>query len=155
MRRRTLLGILLTEAFVTSCGLPKVEDRPFVVSADSVFSKIRTIVVSPVTTPGEFLIPESAAAKLETALEDGLRTAGFSVVPSFEYIGIWQHIADVTGGFYDIHSGALDEDLFNAATRRLRSELSERYQVDALLYAELWPGSVPFYDGVATWDGVS
>jgi len=149
------LANLLVGMTIAACAVRGVEEMPFAVAPDSLIRNIRTIVVTPVTTPGDVVIPRDAAAKLESALEEQLQQAGFSVVPSFEYIGMWQHIADEFGGFFDTYTGARDEELFAAATTRLRSELVERFQVDALVFPELWEGTVPFYDGVARWDGTS
>ena len=155
MHRQALPTILVAATSIAACALPVVEDMPFVIPPDSLRSKVRTVVITPVTSPDELLIPGSAAAKLEVAIEEQLQQTGFAVVSSFEYIGIWQHIADEVGGFFDTYTGERDEALFELATNRLHSELCERFQVDALLYPELWEGKVPFYDGVANWDGAS
>lgn len=156
MHGHALTITLVTVTSIIACALPAVEDTPLYVAPDSSLrSSIRTIAVAPVTSPDEIIIPGSAAAKLEAAIEQQLRQAGFSVVPSFEYIGMWQHIADEVGGFYDTYTGERDDELFDLATNRLRTELSERFQVDALFYPELWQGQVPFWDGVAKWDGAT
>jgi hypothetical protein len=155
MRGHALTFTLVMVTSIVACALPAVEDTPFYIAPDSLRSDIRTIAVTPVTSPDAIIITGSAAAKLEAAIEEQLLQAGFSVVPSYEYIGMWQHITDEIGGFYDTYTGERDEDLFNLATNRLRTELSERFQVDALFYPELWEGKVPFYDGVAEWDGAS
>ena len=155
MHGQSLPTIFVTATAITACAFPVVEEMPFAVPPDSLRSKIQTIVITPITSPDELLIPGSAAAKLEAALEEQLQQLGFSVVPSFEYIGMWQHIADEVGGFFNTYTGERDETLFERATSRLHTELRERFQVDALLYPELWLGQVPFYDGVATWDGAS
>jgi hypothetical protein len=155
MRISTALVSHLAAASVVACAARGVEEVPFAIPPDSLLENIRTIVVTPVTTPDDFVIPGDAAAELESALEEQLQQAGFAIVPSFEYIGMWQHIADEFGGFFDTYTGERDEELFEAATDRLRTELVERFQVDALLYPELWAGLVPFQDGVARWDGTS
>ena len=155
MRVRLTLATLMAATCIVACVMRGVDHGPFAIPPDSLLGNIQTIVVAPVTTTGDFVIPGDASAKLEAALEEQLQQAGFSVVPSFEYIGIWQHIADEFGGFFDTHTGDRDEELFNAATNRLRSELRERFQVDALLYPEFWDGAVPFHDGIARWDGTS
>jgi hypothetical protein len=140
---------------IAACARREVHDQPFAVRPDSLFLKVRTIAVTPVTTDGDLIIPEEAAAKLEGSLEEQLRQAGFNVVPAFEYIGIWQHIADEFGGFFDTYTGERDEQLYEAATSLLRRELRERFNADALLHPELWEGTVPFHEGIARWDGTS
>lgn len=155
MRVRTALVFSLAGVSMVACALKRASDETLAVFPDSLFHQIQTIAVAPVVETGDFVIPGDAGAVLETALEEQLRQAGFTVVPSFEYVGIWQHIADEWGGFFDPYTGERDEELFNAATRRLREELRERFQADALVFPELWEGTAPFHDGIASWDGVS
>ncbi len=156
MRVSAAMGAVLTATCFTACIMSGIaNESPTVTLPDSLIDDIRTIAVAPLTTTGESEIPGAIGAKVETALEEQLVKLGFEVVPAYEYIGMWQHIADESGGFFDMYTGERDEELYQAATRRLRSEMRERFQVDALLYPEFWEGAVPFYDGMATWDGVS
>ena len=116
---------------------------------------MKTLVVAPVTATGDLEVPEDAAAKLEAAIEERLGQAGFDIVPVFEYIGTWQHIADGYGGFYDSFTGDRNDVAFAAATDSLRSELRNRFDADGLFIPELWDGMAPFEWGVAKWDGAT
>jgi hypothetical protein len=128
---------------------------PFVVPPDTIFNRVTTMAVAPVTTDGDLTLPGDAVAKLEKALEESLERLGFEVVPAHEFIGVWQHISDGYAGFYDVHTGERDEEAYQTAIGQLRTDLHERFGVDGVVYAELWDGMVEFRDGVAVWDGTS
>lgn len=153
--RLVTIAALLGTTGSLACIYRGLPENPFAVSPDSLFSVYETIAVAPVDTPADFDVSGDAMVQLEGAVEEQLERMGFSVVPPFEYLGIWQHIANETGGFYDTYSGQLDEELFEYAMERLRLDLSTRFDVDAILYPELWGGTVPFFDGIARWDGAA
>ncbi len=155
IRVPAILAIVATSASIISCAVRGAPHNPVDVYPDSLFGNVQTIAVAPVEGDGNIEIPGDAAAELEAALEQGLLSAGFAVVPTFEYVGTWQHIANRYGGFFDEYTGELDDDAFEEATSQLRQELTTRFQVDAVLLPELWEGTVPFEGGVAQWDGVS
>jgi hypothetical protein len=154
LRLISAAGLLATAVFV-ACLHRGTDSNPFAVSPDSLFNVYNTIAVAPVDMPADLDITEDAVAQLEDAVEEQLQRMGFSVVPSFEYLGAWQHIANEIGGFYDTYTGQRDEDLFNYATERLRSDLNTRFDVDAILYPELWIGTALFFNGLARWDGTA
>ena len=101
MHVQASLATLMIATSLVACATRGVNEEPFVVPPDTLFSRIRTIVVKPVAVTSDLVIPAEAAAVLEAAFEEQLRHAGFNVVPTFEYIGAWQHIADEFGGFFD------------------------------------------------------
>ncbi len=156
-RPRVLMAIAISMAtsWIAACVHRGAPANPFAVSPDNLFGRIRTLAVAPVTASVELDLSGHSVAKLETVLEDRLEQAGFNVVPAYEYLGIWQHIADGFGGFYDTHTGERDDESYRLATEQMRQELRDRHEVDGVLFPELRDGMVPFRYGVAKWDGAS
>lgn len=155
MRVTLTFAVVLTALCAVGCVHRGFTYNPFLIPADSLFEQMKTLVVAPVTATGDLEVPEDAAAKLEAAIEERLGQAGFDIVPVFEYIGTWQHIADGYGGFYDSFTGDRNDVAFAAATDSLRSELRNRFDADGLFIPELWDGMAPFEWGVAKWDGAT
>jgi hypothetical protein len=119
------------------------------------FDSVRTIVVTSTSVVGATGVPDSILTQFETTIEEELQQAGLSVVPAKEFAVVWQGIADEAGGFFDPYTGERDEEKFRSAAERLRNELIERFQPDALLYPEIWEVEAPFSGGMATWGGVT
>ena len=155
LRMRLIVTFVAMMPWIASCAFQSLPHNPFAVSADSLFDGIKTIASAPVSPTGDLTMRGDAVTRLEKALEEGLERAGFRVVPVFEYIGTWQHIADGHAGFYDPLSGERDDEAYEAAMAQMRRDLRERFKADGVLFPELWEGPVPFVDGVASWDGAS
>jgi len=151
-RSRPTIGTILVAGAAFALTPNSVSLSQTSSSQDSLLATIQTIVVAPVATTGNLNVSGGSAANLETALEEQLDEAGFTVVPAFEFIGVWQHIADEVGGFFDEFTGERNDELFEVAVARLRRELRHRFDADAILHPELSEAIVPFVDGVARWD---
>lgn len=150
-RRPDLRSIFAATLILAFSGYDRIVSQT-AESQDSLLARIQTIAIAPVATNGNLDISGEVAARLEAALEAVLEDAGFNVVPAYEYMGIWQHIADEFGGVFDPRTGERNDALFELATGRLREDLRLRFDADAVLHPELWEVVVPFSDGVAQWD---
>ena len=145
---------LIATSILSACHIAPPPPNPFVVPRQVFLDSVNTIVVTSATVVGDITPADSVLAAFETGIEENLREAGFLVVPAIAYATIWERIAEEAGGFYDPYTGERDEEKFQAAVARLRNELVEQFDPDALLYPEIWEVEVPFSDGVASWGGV-
>lgn len=153
--RRTSLAFSLATALLLACVAVPTRSDPFAVPRQLFFDSVETIVVTSTSVVGEVTIADSILTQFENVIEDKLRAAGLSVVPASEYAEIWDRIAGETGGFFDPYTGERDEESFQTAAGRLRTELVERFDPDAFLYPEIWEVEAPFSVGEAYWAGVT
>ena len=147
--------ILLCTSILLACAtLLTPPSDPFFIPRQQFFDSVKTIVVTNVSVVDDTNVPDSILTEIETLIGATLQDADLTVVSATEYAEIWHRIADAAGGFFDPYTGERDEAAFQAAAERLRNELIERFDPDALLYPEIWEVDAPFSVGEATWGGV-
>lgn len=132
-----------------------MQQDPFVVPRQAFFDSVHTVVVTSVSVLGEIEVADTTLSLIERLIAERLAEAGLSVVPATEYMEIWDRISEEAGGFYDRYTGERDEPKFQDAADSLMSELSTRFDPDALLYPEIWEVQVPFSQGDARWGGAA
>jgi len=147
--------LLLAFSIPLACFNAPAPVSPFTVPPKIFFDSVHTIVVTSAVVVGEIRIADSVLTHFETLIEEELREAGLSVVPASEHASIWQRISDEAGGFFDLYTGERDEEKFQVAAERLRNEILERFEPDALLYPEIWEVEAPFSGGQASWSGIT
>jgi hypothetical protein len=140
---------------VMSCVRARSDYDLFLVPEKQLQDSVEKLVLVPVTVQADIDPPDSVLILMDSLIEGRLRSAGFSTIPALVYDEIWTRIMQEAGGFYDPYTGRRDEELFTTSVERLKTELQERFDPDALVYPEIWSVEAQNYYGTARWDGVS
>jgi hypothetical protein len=137
-----------------ACG-PKSSYDPFVVPEGNVYGTAQVIAMAPFPEPADISVPDSILQILESLIDSTLSAGGFTTIPAEAFAKSWQAIVEELGRVYDPMTGRLDGEKYRVAEERLGRELSEQFDVDALMYPELVLADAAYADGVAKWDGAS
>ena len=116
---------------------------------------IRAIVVAPATPTNELPVPESVTAGFTQDICDGLRAAGWNVLPTELYDSIWTENLPKGGGLIDPLTTLKYDDRAGLVHRRTIRTLIEEYGADGFLYPEIQIIEAEFKGNEAEWDGVS
>jgi hypothetical protein len=129
--------------------------NPFKVDEEEFFRTAKTVALSPVQVPTDIADSEPVKDKFETLLLVKLRQAGFTVVPSKEWSGIWERMTGEMGGYFDPITGKRDDAKLKAVREHAFRELSTKFNPDVLLYPRIVVTNAKWEQGTATWDGVT
>ncbi len=152
--RRALPSFTLLALVLPGCA-GKASYDPWLVPRDSFLAGTRVIALSPLKVPEELDEPAPVEALFDSLITDGLRAAGFSVVPSDVVSEIWNHGADSVGGYYDPMTGRPDTSRLNPLRRDFKRRLRDEHGAQAVLFPEVLVVEAPYADGQASWDGTS
>lgn len=129
--------------------------NPFKVDQEEFFRTAKTVALLPVLVPTDIADSEPVKEKFETLLLVKLRQAGFTVVPSKEWSGIWKRMTEEMGGYFDPITGKSDDAKLKAVREHAFRELSTKFNPDVLLYPRIVVTNAKWDQGTATWDGVT
>lgn len=130
------------------------ERTPFVVPAEQVVARVKTVAIAPVLQRVSGELPADLAARVEARATEVLTAAGLTVVPSNVYLEIWRPLSEAIGGTYDAGTGELLEAANSVREHTLR-ELQRLHRADAVLDLALVGGQIPFDYGAlwTSWNG--
>jgi len=115
---------------------------------------VKTIAVSSVDLPRDFVNLTSPRARFDSLIVSVLRSEGFTVVPAAVPDSIWVRLRDSIGGYFDTYTGKLVEAKWNAVHLGTLRELKARYGAEAWLHPEIEFVGARFTGGKVKWDGV-
>lgn len=141
----TLCAALLACATASSAELP---------APQAVREQLKTVAVMPVKTPVDVPNRVQAEQRIEQALEARLAAAGITVIPASEMRALRDKVRAALGGYFDPHTGDLDEQRAKAFDEHVNSEFRRLHPADAWLYSRVEPRRAPAQAVWATWDGV-
>ena len=148
--------ILLMMIFLIGMGCahsPVKPHDPFKIDAQQFYSRVKTIALVPVRLPGDVPECDAVKAQLEASIEERLRQAGFNVIPSKAYRETEEKKAREGGGYYDIKTGALDQEKFKSVEDQTRKEMHATLRTDAFLYGAVRVVPARFMGGTVHWHG--
>lgn len=153
LARTTLIAALL------AAGCASAAYDPFRISPDEFRRRVKTIAVASVAVSSD-LGGNSAAQAFNPAIETKLQEAGFKVVPTQEFRGIWDAKATELGGLFDPQTGKMNEAKATTLLSHARGEMKTRFNADALVLPHVRRvtarfGYMPFVGVRANWDGAS
>ena len=156
--RQTLARTTLVAALLAA-GCASAAYDPFRISPDEFRRRVKTIAVGSVAVSSDFG-GNSAGQAFNPAIETKLRDAGFTVVPTQEFRGIWDAKAAELGGLFDPQTGRVVEAKATALLSHIRGELKTRFNADAVMLPRVQKvtarfGYTPFVGVRASWDGAS
>lgn len=153
-RPRLRLITSLMAGLCFSCR-PVPTTHRFVAPREQVYAEIDRIVLTPVVLAEGAEVPEAVLLELDSLIAVKVRDAGFGTVPSVVHAEVWTRNVEEIGGLYNPYTGAFDEERFRTAVERLRKELQEKFDPDALLYPEIQVVEAEADYSQARWDGTS
>jgi hypothetical protein len=115
---------------------------------------MKTIAVSSVDLPRDFVNLPSPRARFDSLIVSVLRSEGFTVVPSAVSDSIWVHLRDSLGGYFDTYTGKLLEAKWNVVHLGTLRALKARYGAEAWLHPDIAYVGAPFKGGKVKWHGV-
>jgi len=154
MRQQFLLFVVVVAALaVAGCETTTDSYNPFKIDQEKFYATTKTIALAPIVVQANVEASEQKKDKFESHIENKLREAGFSVVPSKEYGDIWKRMSEQTGGYFDPVTGNRDEAKFKSIQERTFQELERKFNVNAILYSSILIVKASFNNYVAEWDG--
>jgi hypothetical protein len=115
---------------------------------------MKTIAVSSVDLPRDFVNLPSPRARFDSLIVSVLRSEGFTVVPSAVSDSIWVRLRDSLGGYFDTYTGKLLEAKWNVVHLGTLRALKARYGAEAWLHPDIAYVGAPFKGGKVKWHGV-
>jgi len=141
----TLLATTLAGTAAWSAELP---------APQAVRAQLKTVAVMPVKAPTDVPNRAQAEQRIEQSIEARLAAAGITVIPAAEMRALQDTVRAALGGYYDPHTGDVDEQRAKAFDEHVDSEFRRLHPADAWLYARVELRRAPAYAAWATWDGV-
>jgi hypothetical protein len=151
MKRQFILLVTVVIALIVVACATKTPYNPFKIDQNEFYVNTKTIALLPCGV--QIKASEQVIAKFESLIENKLREAGFSVLPSKEYKDIWKHNVDQMGAIFDPKTGKRDDSKIKAIREQCYKELAGKLNVDAVLISRIMIVKAPFYRYTAKWDG--
>jgi hypothetical protein len=148
---RSLQAATLVAAALLSCMTAAADELP---APDTVRARLKTVAVMPVKTPTDLPGRAEAEQRLEQALEARLSAAGIAVIPASEMRALQDKVRAALGGYFDPHTGDIDEPRAKAFDEHVNSEFRRLHPADAWLYSRVEPRRAPAQGPWVAWDGV-
>lgn len=152
MKGRLLIGLILI--VLAGCATAPAYN-PYLVPKSQVQSQVKSIALSPVRFPPVVEKAQGAKEKIELLITAKLTQAGYSVVPSKEFGGVWDRFVEQVGGIFDPVTGKADEGKIKVVREHTRREMTNRFKINAFLYPTVQVIGVPLKGSRAVWDGIS
>ncbi|MBM3303376.1 MAG: hypothetical protein FJY85_25945, partial [Deltaproteobacteria bacterium] len=127
--------------------------NPFKIDAVQFHSRVKTIALAPIRLPEGMPEAEAIKSQFEASIEKELRQAGYHVIPSRTYKEVEERKAREAGGYYDIKTGAPDEEKYKSVQQQVRKELHITHQAEGFLYSAVRIVPVRFMGGTVFWHG--
>lgn len=121
-------------------------DTAFKIDRTLFIGRIKTIAVTPVSLPDGLENPASIRDEFESLLATRLREAGYSVIPSTEYVTTLKGMAEERRSA-DLQGPVIREQTLNPRETKLAA--------DAVLDGEIRVVKAGWQDWIAQWDGTS
>ncbi len=139
---------------LTACPQPPSAYEIFVAPKEQVRDSLHILVLAPVSIQTDVKIPDRVLVYLDSLIEVRLSSAGYRTVTASVYDELWTRLMEEAGGFFDPYTGERDDELFDATVEKLRVELRNRFEPDALVFPEIWEVEAEVFYGNVRWDGV-
>ena len=149
------IGILFTGCATMSPYDTCQACNPFKVERNQILSKVKTIAIVPIEIPRKMDRAPQIAERYESLITAELKRAGFNVIPSKEYVAVWDPMVKQIGGIFDPKTGELDQKKFKTVRELSFREMASKKKVDAFLIAGFVPVKVMWYGNTASWHGVT
>ena len=153
-RKVNLLGWLVTGVVLSACATATPHE-PFKVERDEIFARVKTIAIMPVAVPGNLDREAEIARRYESLIAERLARLDFTVLPSSEYIAIWNPMVAKVGGFFDPVTGEIDRKEYRAVRNLAMREMVDRHGVDAFLRPRIEVVRANWANNEASWHGVT
>jgi hypothetical protein len=154
MRMKAWAVSVLIILVVAGCAVVPPPPDPYRVPRGELKEKVKKVALVPVYFSWEVNDPGGAKARIEALVTGKLEHAGFSVLPSTIYDGLWRPMVVDMGGIYDRMTGRRDAAKAKLVREHTLRELRRRDGCDAVLYLSVVDVIAAMGDGRATWDGV-
>lgn len=138
-------------AFSTGCAVTPYD--PFVKSRSEIFDTVKIVSMRPVTL-ADFDRKDEVAARYEALITERLEGAGFTVIPSSEFLSIWDPMVEQLGGLFDPVTGEADQEKLDAVRSHTTNELIAKFNIDGFVRPRIdviqasWSGNTAIWDGV-------
>jgi hypothetical protein len=121
----------------------------------SLLKKFRRIALAPLETVPPLEPSDEMRARYTKMLDAKLTTLGFVVLRGIDMEALWSAERAAAGGFYDVSSGRPDAAKLRSARARIFAALHTEHNISAIVRPSVVLRSAHYFQGFATWDGVS
>lgn len=143
--------VVLAAAAMLACGTAQSVELP---APQTVRAQVKTVAIMPVKVPTDVPNRTQAEQRIENAIETKLAAAGITVIPATEMRALQEKVRGALGGYFDPHTGDIDEQRAKAFDEHVDSEFRRLHPADAWLYARVEPKRAPAQGPWVAWDGV-
>ncbi len=140
-RHCSLVPVLLTLALAAGCAHKRYD--PFKVPEAELRRRVDTIALAPLKVSFDLADPATARAAIEPVVATTLQRAGFRVVRSAEFDGLWRRAAGAVGDVYDGKTGKVNKQRREAVQNSVFRDLAKRHGADAVLYMSITEEEFP------------